>query len=196
MNRSISLDGCRIVVYMPTFRNSPNAGRQNTSFSFFHLSGNESFLQYIEQNNIIIVEKAHHVCQVRDELGNNRASDRIVYLKDVSAQELLCSADLLVTDYSGAFFDFLILDRPIIHFLYDYDYYRTKDRGLYYDKEEVLAGEEATDQEQLIQAIKKNMEHPELYSERRKMIRDTYLEYDSAQSCENLYHEIKARLKS
>ena len=50
----------------------------------------------------------------------------------------MAASDILVTDYSSCFFDFLILDRPIIHFLYDYDYYKEKDRGLYYEKEGVI----------------------------------------------------------
>jgi len=44
--------------------------------------------------------------------------------------ELLAAVDVLITDYSSIFFDFLVTKRPIIYFVYDRDTYETK-RGLY-----------------------------------------------------------------
>ena len=53
----------------------------------------------------------------------------------------LAAADMLITDYSSCFFDYLITNRPIIHYLYDYDYYVKEDRGVYYDVMDVVAGD-------------------------------------------------------
>lgn len=53
--------------------------------------------------------------------------------------ELLAGVDILITDYSSIFFDFAILRRPIIHFVFDRaEYERT--RGLYFDMETEMAG--------------------------------------------------------
>ena len=180
----------KIVSYMPTFRNDASH-----SFSFESLRSNSNFIHYLTDNNIIIIQKAHFVDQTRDGKIQTNETDRIFSLNNISAQDLLCATDLLVTDYSGAFFDYLLLNRPIVHYLYDYDYYRTKDRGLYYKKEDVIAGEEADDEEQLANAIMRNMMNPNLFAERRHMIRNIYMKYDTPNSCEVLYQAILRELK-
>ncbi|MEW2473187.1 bifunctional glycosyltransferase family 2 protein/CDP-glycerol:glycerophosphate glycerophosphotransferase [Micromonospora gifhornensis] len=59
--------------------------------------------------------------------------DRII---DVSAhpqvEELYLAADVLVTDYSSAMFDYAVLDRPIVIYAPDWDAYRLT-RGVYFD---------------------------------------------------------------
>ncbi|AYW48789.1 hypothetical protein C7K38_10595 [Tetragenococcus osmophilus] len=50
----------------------------------------------------------------------------------VDTNELLHYVDILVTDYSSIFFDFLVTDKPIIFYLYDKDEYLAK-RGVYLD---------------------------------------------------------------
>lgn len=50
----------------------------------------------------------------------------------VDTNELLYYVDILVTDYSSIFFDFLVTDKPIIFYLYDKEEYLAK-RGVYLD---------------------------------------------------------------
>jgi len=49
---------------------------------------------------------------------------------DVDANELLSIVDILVTDYSSIFFDFYVMQKPIILFAYDYNEYIAH-RGVY-----------------------------------------------------------------
>ncbi|MFV2103923.1 bifunctional glycosyltransferase/CDP-glycerol:glycerophosphate glycerophosphotransferase [Micromonospora sp. LOL_024] len=57
-------------------------------------------------------------------------------LLDVSAhprvEDLYLAADVLVTDYSSAMFDYAVLDRPIVIYAPDWDAYRLT-RGVYFD---------------------------------------------------------------
>ena len=180
----------KIISYLPTFRND-----SSPMFSFKSIRKNEEFARYLEEHHIIIIEKAHFVNQTRDGQNETGGTNGIYSLNAVAAQDLLCASDLLVTDYSGAFFDYLILDRPIVHYLYDYDHYRTHDRGLYYDKEDVIAGEEASNEDELVQAIIRNMENPNLYRDRRHQIREIYMKYDTEDSCEVLCRGIMNEIK-
>jgi CDP-glycerol glycerophosphotransferase (TagB/SpsB family) len=66
---------------------------------------------------------------------------------------LLLITDILITDYSSCYFDFTLLNRPIIHFVYDYDEYKNQDRGLYYDLEDVKGGYIVYEERQLVEAI-------------------------------------------
>ncbi|MEV0425414.1 bifunctional glycosyltransferase family 2 protein/CDP-glycerol:glycerophosphate glycerophosphotransferase [Micromonospora sp. NPDC050495] len=49
-----------------------------------------------------------------------------------SVEDLYLAADVLVTDYSSAMFDYAVLDRPIVVYAPDWDAYRVA-RGVYFD---------------------------------------------------------------
>lgn len=51
-------------------------------------------------------------------------------------QELLCGADLLITDYSSSMFDFALSGKPCLRFALDLELYR-KDRNFYFSQDEM-----------------------------------------------------------
>ncbi len=63
---------------------------------------------------------------------------------DVSAhadiRELYLAADVLVTDYSSAMFDFAVTRKPMLFFTYDLAEYRDVTRGFYFDFEREAPG--------------------------------------------------------
>ncbi|CCJ66180.1 CDP-glycerol glycerophosphotransferase family protein [Leuconostoc falkenbergense] len=71
----------------------------------------------------------------------------------IDPNELLAEADLLVTDFSSIFFDFLITDKPIVFFNEDSESYR-KERGYYFPLES-LPGPFFSKSADLIDYIKK-----------------------------------------
>ncbi len=174
----------KIIVYLPTFRDS-----QTPMFSFASISNTE-FYKWLEDNNVVIIQKAHFA----DRKSTNVENARIVNIDDISAQELMAASDMLVTDYSSCFFDYLILDKPIIHYLYDYEYYKNKDRGLYYEKEEVACGACPEDEESLVEEIIKNIDNPAIYQEIRKKRRERFLTYEGEDSCKCIVESIQRRL--
>lgn len=66
--------------------------------------------------------------------------------------DLLTAADVLVTDYSSVIFDWSLLDKPIVYFVYDIDQYQDS-RGLYFDFEDYVYGTCVRDGSLLAQAI-------------------------------------------
>lgn len=66
--------------------------------------------------------------------------------------ELMVQADCLITDYSSIYFDYMVLDRPIIFFAFDKDDY-LKERELYFDYEKYTPGAKAYEFLQLLTAI-------------------------------------------
>lgn len=65
-------------------------------------------------------------------------------------QELLVATDVLVTDYSSLFFDFLNTRRPCVFYAPDLEDYRDRQRGFYLDYGTDLPGPVATDLDQLM----------------------------------------------
>jgi hypothetical protein len=72
---------------------------------------------------------------------------------DVNTNELLAAVDVLVTDYSSIFFDFLAEDRPIVFYVPDRAQYEDG-RGLYYPIDS-LPGELSDDPESLADAVRR-----------------------------------------
>lgn len=183
-------DDLKIITYMPTFRD-----KTAQVFSFEEMASNSRLKQILEEYNAVIVQKAHFVSYERNRSANEVSTDRILSMNEISAQELLAATDLLVTDYSSCFFDYLVLDRPIIHYIYDYQYYVSEDRGVYYKVEEVMCGDTPENVDQLLDALEINLRDPTLNEELRKVRTAEYLTYESTGSCEKIYQKIQSRLK-
>lgn len=183
-------DGTKIVAYMPSFRDF-----KNNDFTFKSIENNPEFYEIMKKHNAILIQKAHYVSNNRNEFMEREINANTVFnVNSITAQELLAAADILITDYSGAFFDYLLLDRPIIHYIYDYDYYKNQDRGLYFDKEDVLCGDEAEDIKKLLDCIENNLSHPSRNAELRNSRRSFYSQYESSDACHIIYDEIISRL--
>ena len=77
----------------------------------------------LEQLDAIIIAKVHPV-QEKSILIDEHF-DRILLFSEITQkcvtnlQELLVVSDLLITDYSTTFYDFLNLNRPILYYAYD-----------------------------------------------------------------------------
>lgn len=69
----------------------------------------------------------------------------------ISTEELLPVTDLLISDYSSVIYDFLLLERPIVFYVPDLEYYIEHDE-LYIDYNE-MPGRIVKEKEQLGQAI-------------------------------------------
>lgn len=181
----------KIITYMPTFRD-----KTNERFSFCNILNNETLRKILEDYNAIILEKNHYVSHKRETYNCSAiSSGRFMQLDDYATQDVLASSDILITDYSSCFFDYLLLDRPIIHYLYDYRYYKENDRGLYYSKEEVICGDTVDNVEALIRAIKQNLCDNSRHTNLRKKRRKEFLSYESDSACRIIYSEIAGKLK-
>lgn len=79
------------------------------------------------------------------------------FVKDVSSypyiNDLYIVSDILLSDYSSAYFDYSILDRPMLCFAYDLAEYKEK-RGLYLELEEALPCEIDYHEDSLLSHIK------------------------------------------
>ncbi|GAB5053867.1 bifunctional glycosyltransferase family 2 protein/CDP-glycerol:glycerophosphate glycerophosphotransferase [Pediococcus parvulus] len=68
--------------------------------------------------------------------------------------ELYLISDVLITDYSSVFFDYAILKRPILFYVYDYEQYADVLRGFYLDMNKDLPGPLLKTSADVLNAIK------------------------------------------
>lgn len=79
--------------------------------------------------------------------------------------------------------------------MYDYDFYANDDRGLYFKKDDIVCGEVAETEQQMIDAIRKNIDNPHLFEQLRKKRMETYMQYESSQACDMILKRIKEEIK-
>lgn len=178
----------KIITYMPTFRD-----KNENVFSFESITTSISLNEILERHDAIIIQKLHFISSQRSPYSPYR-NNRIFLINDYPSQELLAATDILITDYSSCFFDYLILDRPIIHYLYDYDYYANDDRGLYYEKEDIVGGDIAETEAELVNLIGENLGDPKKCEVLRQQRKKRFMQYESINSCEQIYSDIIKRI--
>jgi len=178
--------GSRLVTYLPTFRDNGAV-----PFSFLRLNGAqaEAVRDVLQRHDAVIVEKMHFVDNVQRRTVDARNNENIIILGTdfcFDTQDLLLATDVLITDYSGCYIDYLHLDRPVLHFAYDFEFYTTADRGMYYSLDTVAGGAVAHEFDALLGYLDAYLADPTHDRERRRMLREWMLHYDDSRSCERL----------
>ncbi len=168
----------RIILYAPTFRD-------NNFTAKFPLSKDE----LVELNNLLkasksfLIMKAHmfeKVVNFKDYSNIRRAP------QNADIQELLYLTNLLITDYSSVYCDFLLLNRPILFFTYDFKQFMEKGRGFYYNFEKIAPGPLIYTGRELIDAVKNIDEIDKKYKDRRLETRNLFHKYVDGNSTERL----------
>lgn len=98
----------------------------------------------------VLLNRMHSVVATQapaENQGNLRVLD-VSSHPDIA--ELYLAADVMISDYSSAVYDFAVTAKPIILFAYDLESYRDAVRGMYFDYHDWAPGPIATDSEQVI----------------------------------------------
>jgi CDP-glycerol glycerophosphotransferase (TagB/SpsB family) len=130
-----------IIGYFPTFRDK----KETLIFGTKDRNELQELLDYFKKSNIKVVGKFHFAGK-DDEFGDIHKHKVFINLtSDVDVYTFLSEVDILITDYSSIYYDFLLWERPIIFFPYDLDYYRNEDRGLIFEYDEFTPGPKVFD---------------------------------------------------
>jgi CDP-glycerol glycerophosphotransferase len=135
-----------ICLYAPTYR-------KNMTSPFDSVIDLNNLSDFAGRHNILIVLKLHPVVQGRrafHECPNILAYDS---LGDVYPLMPLC--DILITDYSSIYFDYLLLGKPIVFFPYDLESYLEEDSNMYFNYGEMTPGPKCRTQKELENELKK-----------------------------------------
>ncbi|MFC7309805.1 CDP-glycerol:glycerophosphate glycerophosphotransferase [Streptomyces monticola] len=98
---------------------------------------------------------------------------------DVS--ELLCLADVLITDYSSIMFDYALLDRPVVLFAPDLDAYAAE-RGSYFDLRGRAPGPVVESEEELLRTFADLKPADTGHAEQRRAFAEEFGAYDNGDS--------------
>lgn len=129
----------KVVLYAPTFRD-----HEPTQLFPFQDMDRECLCQWLEEKKIFLCIRLH----LYDQTGYqwiqelDRTGSRIRFLNEdrtVDIMEALKEFDLLITDYSSIYMDYLLTGKPILFLHYDQEAY-LKERGMNFPYDQVTPG--------------------------------------------------------
>lgn len=180
------------IIYMPTFRNSVNS-----HFDLFLQYGFDldEFDDFLEKTNMELDIKLHPFNQPSEELRKRLEVSRNIHLLEYDAiYEILHQYSMLITDYSSVYFDYLLLDRPVIFTPFDKEEYLKKDREFYFDYDEVTPGPKAMSWGEVMLHMERFHHDPSLYREQRWRVRDRFHTYQDAGSTQRVFNAVQSLL--
>ncbi len=188
-DRDTSKIGVRTILYAPTWRVTRNGGANNEVpllHPEFDLSRIERFLRKIDAKLVI---RPHVALK-----SPNHDSERIEYIpteKVADLSRLFTYADVFVTDYSSAYFDWLITGKPVIFSAYDLEEYRKIYE--FNDKyEEIVAGPIATNPIEIEDAIIRALGNPDEFGDIREEISCMVFGDNRGGACEKIMRIIES----
>ncbi|MEU3403297.1 bifunctional glycosyltransferase family 2 protein/CDP-glycerol:glycerophosphate glycerophosphotransferase [Streptomyces sp. NPDC006670] len=175
-------EGKKVVLYLPTWRE--NREDWSGGYKLDLRIDLDAARRELAEDHVLLV-RGHHL--VREQL---RDGVRDGFVVDVSrwpdTTDLLLVADVLVSDYSSAIFDFALTDKPILLFTYDLEHYRTTLRGFNFDLEEKAPGPLLKDSAALIEAVRDADGVAARHADARKAFRAEFCDLDDGHAAERV----------
>lgn len=187
-------------VYMPTVRQDGK-----TSISFLMQDLNAVNAKLVELRVILLI-KLHffHLTELESLDGK---FDNIWFIRDEDINgdiyPILSETDFLITDYSSVYFDYLLMNKPIIFAPFDIESYTETDRALYYNYQDVTPGPKAHNWEEVIACIKEIsryrkelMGRGDPYECERKRVNHLFNAYSDGNNNKRVYEAIMEQLNN
>ncbi len=174
----------RIIFYMPTFRDSEE--------KFFQIISFERLNRFLLENKYLLCVKLHPKSKLEKKFHElEKGKNPIIVLHSEDDPYIfLKKADMLITDYSSIFFDYLYLNRPLVFFAYDKEEYLTHSRKFYFDYNKITPGEKAETMEELFSAIKQGFEKKQEWQEQRLYLKEKIFGSTNDLASKKLYFDI------
>lgn len=142
-----SSQGKKIILYAPTFRGTVRGAKAPQALDI------GAFYEALSADYVLVI-KQHPYVKERPETDEAYADFAADLTQEMSIEELLCAADICITDYSSVIFEYALLTRPMIFFAFDKEEYDDW-RGFYYDYEEMTPGPVFTENHEMIEYIRR-----------------------------------------
>lgn len=123
----------KVILYAPTWRDNQHEAGVGYTYK------TEVDFDYLKENlekDYIILFRAHYF--VANSFNFDKYEGFIYNVSDYNdINDLYVISDILITDYSSVFFDYSVLKRPILFYMYDLEDYKSNLRDFYIDLKEL-----------------------------------------------------------
>lgn len=160
----------KIILWAPTYRGDSLQKSHNEITLDLEKMYNE-----LKDDYVLLIKLHPHLVK-----GFNARTFAPDYMKDFAIkphpsypiENLLCAADIVISDYSSLIFEYALLERPMIFFAYDLEEYEG-DRAFYYDYKDFVPGPIVKDTDGIInhiRSIEKSFDKSAVISFRNKFM--------------------------
>lgn len=153
--------------------------------------------EFLKKHNAAIIYKLHPIEQTAFAGRNFNMSehcyemtDSILFEQDVRYDEILNSFDVMVSDYSSIVYDYLLLNRPIVYLLPDFEEYKNSKGFVFNNISLYMPGEKAYDFENLLKALAEAFDNPDKYADLRNNVIMNRFDYTDDRSAERCFKQI------
>jgi len=183
-------DGYKLVAYCPTHRIPTE-----TFLSLKDTLDVKRLNQFAVENKIIFIFKYHSKMLKEHTYNLSGMSNILEYHKTSDIYPLLGQCDAMITDYSSIFVDYLLLDKPVIFFPFDYDHYINSERALQFDYNEVTPGKKCFTYVELETELKKTIiDGTDGYKKSRKEVLKKFFDTADGRSCDRILEYIQRKI--
>lgn len=157
----------KVILYMPTHR---KFGKLDTDISL--VFDFEALNEYCRKRNYKFVIKRH----MYSSGSVPTIYENIIDISDQTydPQMLLKYADILMTDYSSCYTDYLFLDRPVIFYCYDLNVYLKNSNEMYFNYFDVTPGPKVMEFQEVLTTLDVAIDSPNTFAQDRKRVLDIF----------------------
>ena len=173
----------KVILYAPTWRDN----KFNEKGYIYELKVDFNKWKDMLGDEYVVIFKPHYL--ISNKFKDIKLDNFLFsFDENVDINELYVMSDLLITDYSSVFFDYAILNRPILFYMYDLEEYRDELRGFYLDINKELPGKITIDEDELLSVIKN--ENYKEYDEKLKEFRNTYNDLEDGKASQRVINNL------
>ena len=183
LNTKSTLKGEKNIIYMPTYRE-----HESEELILVNSYNWAIFNSFLINNNIFFYIKLHPQSKLYDYFRNLKLTNiKLLEIEDIYT--VLNKFDLLITDYSSIYFDFLLLNKPVVLTPFDLDNYLSQiDMYIDYDKVEEYKAYSWQEVQSNIESILIN--NIDIYKENRQILKRNYNNNGIDNYSEKIFYKI------
>ncbi len=183
----------KLLVYAPTYREVKKGGR----YYNFSMQEIEQLKTLLQQNNAVLGLRPHHEGESRKQFKSIVDNEIFFDLgTDVIPEMnmLIRGSDLIITDYSSLFVDGLYMNKSMVCFAYDLEYYKNVERGLFYDFEFVFPGPVCQTFDALTKSLQQYFSGSREGAEKIDGLKKLFFDHTDSKNAERVTWQVKSML--
>ncbi|WP_297070270.1 CDP-glycerol glycerophosphotransferase family protein [Thermococcus sp.] len=186
----------RVLLYAPTYRYTSYLKDFEASVRVVKSLLSHRFTDFLETNSALLVIKPHKLvaeaikAEIKDSENVKLLTNDMLTKNLLTINDVMGAFDVLITDYSSIYEDYILLERPVVFYLPDRRELEEKS-GFLLPYNFFAPGEKPEDPEELMLAIKGYLNNPRKDLEWRRTIKSLLYEVgDDPRSSKRVYEKL------
>jgi CDP-glycerol glycerophosphotransferase (TagB/SpsB family) len=179
----------RIICYAPTFRGATN------TLNLFDGLNTSKLDVLLKKWDALLVIKLHF--RDRERFSDINFSKNVHFVINNNLDDInlvLPHVDILITDYSSVFFDYLLFDRPILFSPFDLDTYLSDERGLYEPYKNAVPGDICMNWDEILDKINNTLQGTDNFQKERKIQQQRFFNHIDQNNAERVTNYVKEQI--